>query len=202
VSVAAIIAAAANTDGRRAIVGLHIGPSEAETFWATFLKDPVRRGLAGVKPVISDAHQGLRAAAKVLGATWQRCRIHVLGNALAHAGRRGRGVVSALPKTVFVQENQDAAREQWREVADQLRDRFWRLSKVIDGAEDDVLACMAFHPDHRARIASTTPRSASSPRSSGGPTSSRSSPTTAPSSARPERSSSNRTTRGPSAAAP
>jgi transposase-like protein len=62
VSVAVIVAVAANTEGKREIVGLHIGPSEAETFWATFLKSMVRRGLRGVKLVISDAHEGLKAA--------------------------------------------------------------------------------------------------------------------------------------------
>src|SRR5947208_1632501 len=66
VSVAAIIAVAANTDGRREIVGLHIGPSEAETFWSTFLKSLARRGLRGVKLVISDAHEGLKAAIRRL----------------------------------------------------------------------------------------------------------------------------------------
>jgi transposase-like protein len=76
VSVAAIIAVAANTEGKREIVGLHIGPSEAETFWATFLKSLARRGLRGVKLVISDAHEGLKAAIRrVVGATWQRCRV-------------------------------------------------------------------------------------------------------------------------------
>ena len=70
VSVAAIIAVAANTDGRREIVGLHIGPSEAETFWSSFLKSLARRGLRGVKLVISDAHEGLKAAIRrVFGAT-------------------------------------------------------------------------------------------------------------------------------------
>ncbi len=79
VSVAAIIAVAANTDGRREIVGLGIGPSEAETFWSTFLKSLVRRGLRGVKLVISDAHEGLKAAiTRVIGASWQRCRVHTI----------------------------------------------------------------------------------------------------------------------------
>src|SRR5436190_22862099 len=73
VSVAAIIAVAANTDGRREIVGLHIGPSEAETFWSSFLKSLARRGLRGIKLVISDAHEGLKAAIRrVFGAGWQR----------------------------------------------------------------------------------------------------------------------------------
>ncbi len=77
VSVAAIIAVAANTDGKREIVGLHIGPSEAETFWTGFLKSLYRRGLKGVKLVISDAHEGLKAAIRrVFNASWQRCKVH------------------------------------------------------------------------------------------------------------------------------
>src|SRR5829696_7796163 len=79
VSVAAIVAVVANTDGKREIVGLHIGPSEAEAFWATFLKSMTRRGLRGVKLVISDAHEGLKAAIRrVVGASWQRCRVHTI----------------------------------------------------------------------------------------------------------------------------
>ncbi len=84
VTVAAIIAVAANTEGRREIVGLHIGPSEAETFWATFLKSLARRGLRGVKLVISDAHEGLKAAIRrVTGASWQRCRVGLLKKPVA-----------------------------------------------------------------------------------------------------------------------
>src|SRR3954463_13392211 len=89
VSVAAIIAVAANTDGRREIVGLHIGPSEAETFWTTFLKSLVRRGLRGVKLVISDAHEGLKSAIRrVVGASWQRCRVCI--GCAARTRHRGR----------------------------------------------------------------------------------------------------------------
>ena len=85
VSVAAIIAVAVTTEGRREIVGLGLGPSEAEPFWSSFLKGLVKRGLRGVKLVISDAHDGLRhAITRVLGATWQRCRVHWMRNALAH----------------------------------------------------------------------------------------------------------------------
>jgi putative transposase len=158
VSVAVIIATAVNTDGRREVLGLAVGPSEAEPFWTAFLRSLTRRGLRGVKLVISDAHEGLKAAAaKVLNATWQRCRIHFLRNALAHVGPAQRGMVGALLKTVFVQETQEAAREQWRKVADQLRDRFPRLAKLLDEAEDDVLAYMTFHPDHWTRISSTNP---------------------------------------------
>jgi hypothetical protein len=96
VSVAAIIAVAANTEGRREIVGLGIGPSEAETFWADFLKRLTRRGLRGVKLVISDAHEGLKAAVqRVVGATWQRCRVHFMRNALAYVPKTQETVVAA-----------------------------------------------------------------------------------------------------------
>src|SRR3984885_4448051 len=91
VSVAVIIATAVNADGRREVLGMDIGPSEAETFWTEFLRKLARRGLRGVKLVISDAHEGLKAAiTKVLHASWQRCRVHLMRNLLAHAGRHGR----------------------------------------------------------------------------------------------------------------
>ena len=91
VSVAVAIAIGVNGDGRREVLGLDICPSEAETFWGEFLRKLARRGLRGVKLVISDAHEGLKAAvAKVLGASWQRCRVHFMRNALAHANKNGR----------------------------------------------------------------------------------------------------------------
>ncbi len=81
VSVAVIIAVAVNTEGRREVLGMAVGPSEAEPFWTKFLRTLTRRGLRGVKLVISDAHEGLKAAAaKVLSATWQRCRVGSLKN--------------------------------------------------------------------------------------------------------------------------
>ena len=89
VSVAVIIAVGVNSDGRREVLGMDIGPSEAETFWTEFLRKLARRGLRGVKLVISDAHEGIKAAvAKVLNATWQRCRVHFMRNVLAHAGKQ------------------------------------------------------------------------------------------------------------------
>jgi len=158
VSVAAIIAVAANTDGRREIVGLHIGPSEAETFWIEFLRKLRRRGLAGVKLVISDAHEGIKAAvSKVFNATWQRCRVHFMRNALAHAGKSGRRVVSAFIATAFAQDDAEAARTQWRKVADQLRPKLRKLAGFLDEAETDVLAYMTFPPQHRTKLHSTNP---------------------------------------------
>src|SRR3712207_4656098 len=115
VSVAAIIAVAVNTEGKREIVGLHIGPSEAETFWSTFLKSLVKRGLRGVKLVVSDAHEGLKGAIRrVMGATWQRCRVHWIRNALAYVPKGQQTMVAAALRQAFLQPDQAAARQAWR----------------------------------------------------------------------------------------
>jgi transposase-like protein len=158
VSVAVIIAVGVNADGRREVLGMDIGPSEAETFWTEFLRKLARRGLRGVKLVISDAHEGLKAAiAKVLHASWQRCRVHLMRNLLAHAGRQGRGVASAFIATAFAQEDAEAAKAQWRKVADQLRPKLPKLATFMDDAETDVLAYMDFPAAHRAKLHSTNP---------------------------------------------
>ena len=158
VSMAVIIAVGVNSDGRREVLGMDIGPSEAETFWIGFLRKLARRGLRGVKLVISDAHEGIKAAvSKVLTATWQRCRVHFMRNALAHAGRSGRRVVSAFIATAFAQDDADAARQQWRRVADQLRPKVPKLATLMDDSEADVLAYMTFPLQHRAKLHSTNP---------------------------------------------
>lgn len=158
VSVAVIVAVAVNTDGRREVLGMTVGNSEAEPFWTEFLRSLVRRGLSGVKLVISDAHEGLKAAvAKVLGATWQRCRVHFMRSAMAHAGKTQRRIVSAWIGTAFAEADHASARKQWRAVADQLRSRVPRLAALMDSAEEDVLAYMAFPAAHRAKISSTNP---------------------------------------------
>ena len=177
VSVAVIVAVGVNSDGRREVLGMDIGPSEAETFWTAFLRKLARRGLRGVKLVISDAHEGIKAAAaKVLCATWQRCRVHFLRNALAHAGRSGRRVVAAFIATAFAQEDAEAARSQWRKMADQLRPTLPKLAALprrrerrrpcgtgstallsMDESETDVLAYMAFPAAHRTKLHSVNP---------------------------------------------
>ena len=158
VSVAANLAVGVNAGGVREILGLSIGASEAEPFWTDFLRSLSRRGLGGVKLVIADAHPGLKAAAeKVLGGTIQRCKVHFLRNALAHAGKGQRQMVRALINTAFAQESPQAASEQWRAVADQLRERFPKLSAIMDESESDVLAFMTFPKAHRTKIHSTNP---------------------------------------------
>ena len=158
VSVAVIVAVGVNTDGRREVLGMDIGPSEAETFWTAFLRKLARRGLRGLKLVISDAHEGIKAAvSKVLNASWQRCRVHFMRNALAHAGKSGRRVVSAFIATAFAQDDAVAASQQWRKVADQLRPKLPKLAALMDDAEQDVLAYMTFPAAHRVKLHSTNP---------------------------------------------
>ena len=158
VPVAVTVAVAVNDQGRREVLGMAIGHSEAETFWTEFLRSLTRRGLSDVKLVISDDHKGLKAAAtRILGATWQRCRIHFMRNLLAHAGRQGRRVVSAFVATAFAQDDAGAASAQWRLVADQLRTKAPKLAALMDDAEHDVLAYMTFPREHRSKLHSTNP---------------------------------------------
>jgi transposase-like protein len=158
VSVAVVVAVGVNADGRREVLGLDIGPSEAEPFWTAFLRKLARRGLRGVRLVISDAHEGIRAAvSKILNATWQRCRVHFMRNALAHAGKSGRRVVSAFVATAFAQDDATSAKQQWRHVADQLRPKLPKLAMLMDEAEEDVLAYMTFPAQHRSKLHSTNP---------------------------------------------
>jgi putative transposase len=158
VSVAVIIAVGVNSDGRREVLGMSIGSSEAEVFWTDFLRSLARRGLRGVQLVISDSHEGIKASvAKVFCASWQRCRVHFMRNALAHAGKSGRRVVSAFIATAFAQETPEAAKVQWRSVADQLRPSVPKLATLMDNAEEDVLAYMTFPAQHRTKLHSNNP---------------------------------------------
>jgi hypothetical protein len=148
VSVAAIIAVAANTDGRREIVGLHVGPSEAETFWSSFLKSLARRGLRNVKLVISDAHEGLKAAVRrVFGAGWQRCRVHWMRNALAYVPKTQQSMVAAALRQAF--HAADRVSFHWRDY------RHHNKNKVMTLAADEFIRRFLLHalPDgfHRIR---------------------------------------------------
>ena len=199
-SVATIIAVGVNTDGRREVLGVATGPSEAETFWKGFLRSLADRGLRGVKLVISDDHKGLRAAAsRVFHATRQRCRVHWMRNALAHVPAKQRPGVIAMIKTIFAQ-------EPTRTCAPNGRPSPMRCASV----------CRSWQPSwtRRATMSSPTPAfprstgrrspapthwNGSTAKSNAAPTSSAYSPMIAPSSGSPERSCSNKTTSGPSA---
>lgn len=158
VSRAVIVAVAVNDDGRREVLGVATGPSEAETFWTDFLRSLADRGLRGVKLVIADDHKGLRAAARrVFNATHQRCRVHWMRNALAHAPTKQRAAVAAMLKTIFAQETKAEAVKQWDLVAGALREKQPKLGAMMDTSREDVLAYMDFPREHWAQIASTNP---------------------------------------------
>ena len=157
-SVAVILAVGVNSDGRREVLGMDVGASEAETFWTGFLRKLTLRGLRGVKLVTSDAHVGIKAAvAKVMHATWQRCRVHFMRNALAHANKSGKRMVSAFIGTAFAQEDAKSVKAEWRRVSDQLRPKVWKLADLMDEAEEDVLAYTTFPKDHWTKVYSTNP---------------------------------------------
>jgi transposase-like protein len=159
VSMAVVVAIGVRASGEREVLGLDVGPSEDGAFWLQFLRSLVARGLGGVQLVISDAHQGLKGAiaAVLQGAGWQRCRVHFVRNALALVPKTAAQMVAATIRTVFVQPDAQAAREQWRRVADSFRSRFPRLAALLDEAEADVLAYLAFPPEHWRQIWSNNP---------------------------------------------
>jgi putative transposase len=144
VSTAVIVAVGVNTDGRREVLGVATGASEAEPFWKGFLCSLADRGLRGVRLVMADDHKGLRTdAAKVFSATHQRCRVHWLRNALAHVLPKQRPAAVAMLKTIFAQDSAEAAHAQWRQVTEALRERFPKLAEPMDGAREEVLGAMA-----------------------------------------------------------
>jgi putative transposase len=157
-SVAAIIAFAVNTDGRREIISLTVGPSEAEFFWTEFLRSLKALRLNGLKLVVSDAHAGQQAAiARVFDAAGQRCRARWMRNALAHVQKAQHTALAAAIRQAFTQPDQKAATEVWRHVANQLRPRWPKLTTLMDDSEADGLACMAFPVQHRTKLHSTNP---------------------------------------------
>ena len=159
VSMAVVIAISVTAEGRREVLGLDVGPSEEEAFWEQFLRGLVERGLTGVQLVISDAHAGLKRALTAIlqGASWQRCRVHFVRNALALVPKSAQQLVAATIRTVFAQPDATSAREQWRRVADNFRDRFPRLADLMDEGETDVLAYLAFPSAHWRQIWSNNP---------------------------------------------
>jgi transposase-like protein len=145
--------------GQREVLGLDVGPSEDGAFWLAFLRGLVARGLSGVQLVISDAHEGLKGAigAVLVGASWQRCRVHFVRNALALTPKSAAQLVAATIRTVFVQPEPEMASATWRQVAESYRLRYPKLATLMDNAEADVLAYLAFPPEHWRQIWSNNP---------------------------------------------
>ena len=160
VAQAVVIAIGLNaTTRQREVLGLDVGPSEDGAFWLAFLRGLVARGLSGVQLVVSDAHEGLKGAISAVlhGASWQRCRVHFVRNALALVPKSAAQLVAATIRTVFAQPEPEMARQAWRQVADGFRPRYPKLATLLDDAETDVLAYLAFPPEHWRQIWSNNP---------------------------------------------
>ena len=159
VSRAVVVATGVTAQGGREVLGLDIGDSEAETFWTGFLRSLKARGLSGVRLVISDAHEGLRAAIRktMSGASWQRCRVHFVRNLLAPVPKASQEMVAAAFRSIFTLTTAQEVKARWDEVAVMLADRFPKAAALLDTAKIDVLAFCAFPREHWRQIWSNNP---------------------------------------------
>ena len=160
VSMAALVAIGVSEQGERRVLGLELAPGNDEgSAWPAFVKDLVERGLAGVRLVISDDHRSLVKAVheQLLGASWQRCRVHFTRNAQDLVPRSARGMVATVIRTIFEQPDEAAAREQLRRAVDGLEARFPKVAALLIEAEADLLVHFTFPDTHRPRIRSTNP---------------------------------------------
>jgi putative transposase len=159
VSMAVVVATGITADGGREVLGLDVGDSEDEVFWRGFLTALKRRGLTGVRLVISDQHSGLVAALKrsFQGTAHQRCRVHFARNLLALVPRTHTDMVAAVFRTIFAQPDPKAVAATWDEVRNQLAGRFPKIGTLMDAAKSEVLAFTAFPRPHWPKIWSTNP---------------------------------------------
>jgi putative transposase len=158
VSKALVIAYAVHDTGRREVIGLDLGEVESEAFWTEFLRGLRARGLTGLRLVISDHHEGLKTAiARVLDAPWQRCCVHFVRNMHGHCRPAQRGLVSAALREVFNATDRDEARRRMTDVLARLQSIAAKVCQLLEGAEEDLLAFMAFPPEHWSKLRSTNP---------------------------------------------
>ncbi|MFN8022115.1 MAG: IS256 family transposase [Acidimicrobiales bacterium] len=159
VSRAVVVATGVTAQGGREVLGVDVGDSEAETFWTAFLRSLKARGLSGVRLVISDAHEGLRAAIRktLQGSSWQRCRVHYVRNLLAPVPKASQEMVAAAFRSIFTRTTPADVNAHWDEVAAMLADRFPKAAALMDAAKTDVLAFSAFPREHWRQIWSNNP---------------------------------------------
>jgi transposase-like protein len=159
ISQATVVAVGVTSEGERQVLGIDAGPSEDRAFWTAFLRSLVKRGLAGVRLVISDAHEGLKQAIRTVlsGATWQRCRVHFMRNLLATVPQGAREAIAAIVRTIFAQPDHGSSMNQLRKVADGLRPRFPKAAALLDEAAEDILAYRHCPTEHHRQLHSTNP---------------------------------------------
>jgi transposase-like protein len=158
-SQATVVAVGISTSGDRQVLGIDVGPSEDRAFWTAFLRSLVKRGLKGVRLVVSDAHEGLKQAIGTVltGTTWQRCRVHFMRNLLATVPQGTREAIAAIVRTIFAQPDHASAMTQLRKVADGLRNRFARAAALLEEAAEDILAYRHLPLEHQRQLHSTNP---------------------------------------------
>ena len=155
---ALVVAYGVHESGRREVIGIDVGEAETEAFWREFLRSLRARGLAGTQLCVSDAHEGLKAAiAKVLGCPWQRCTVHFLRDMLGHCSKAQQPLVATAIRQVFAAESSGEARERLAGVAEALAQSAPKVARLLAEAEDDLLAFMAFPPEHWCKLRSTNP---------------------------------------------
>lgn len=150
VSRAVVVATGVAADGNREVMGLDVGDSEDEVFWTQFLRSLKDRGLSGIELVISDAHSGLKAAiGRVFqGSSWQRCKVHLMRNLLAHVPKSHKEMIAATVRTIFAQPDPETTRTQLRQVVDMLELRYPKAAELLADAETDVTAYADFPRAH------------------------------------------------------
>ncbi|MFJ9968908.1 IS256 family transposase [Streptomyces avermitilis] len=159
VSQAVVIATGITEDGNREVLGVMVGDNETEAFWSEFLRSLRARGLAGVRLVIADHHSGLVAAIRkvMLGAAYQRCRVHFLRNVFGVIPKGSGEMVAATIRTIFAQPNAELVRQQLDTVADMLGRQFPKVRQMLLNAKDDLTAFAVFPTQHWKKIQSTNP---------------------------------------------
>jgi len=159
VSKAVIVATGVSAEGNREVLGVAVGDSEDKAFWTAFLRSLRARGLAGVRLVISDAHEGLKASIErvMIGAAWQRCRVHFLRNVLAKVPKGSAEMVAAAVRTIFAQPDAAAVAEQLDTIAEKLGRQFPAVEELLREAAPDVCAFAAFPQAHWKKLWSTNP---------------------------------------------
>jgi len=157
-SKALVVAQGVHETGHREIIGIDVGEAETEAFWREFLRGLRARGLAGVQLAVSDAHEGLKSAiAKVLGCPWQRCTVHFLRDMLGHSGKADQPLVSGAIRQIFAAESAAEARERLSAAVAALEKTTPKVARLLEAAEEDLLAFMSFPPEHWRKLRSTNP---------------------------------------------
>jgi putative transposase len=156
---AIVVATGVSADGRREVLGFDVGDSESGAFWTQFLRGLKARGLRGVQLVISDAHTGLKAAvgSVLLGASWQRCRVHFLRNVLATVPKGSADMVAAAVRTIFAQPDAASVRSQLDVIAGMLGRQFPKVEQMLRDSAEDITAFATFPAAHWKKIWSTNP---------------------------------------------